>query len=274
MLPGRVLRTGVVVTHESWDRYWEGGLRRSNDNIGRFSAQSATWIAGYGASARLTLLALLPYVRTRTSNGTLREMQGVQDVTVAAKYRVLAVPVAGGATASVLVAGAVGVPVGDYSPDFLPLSIGLGSRRASGRLTASVQAERGWSASASAAYTWRGAVKLDRSTYYTDGELHTTNEVPMPSVFDYTVGAGYRTGRLQVPVSVTAQRTLGGGDIRRQDMPFVSNRMNFVRVQGAVVYTLPAPALSVQLGAGRVVSGRNVGQSTAFSGGFLYTLPF
>ena len=49
----------------------------------------------------------------------------------------------------------------------------------------------------------------------------------MPDVFDYTVSAGYLKRRLHVPISFSQQITLGGGDIRRQDMPFVSNRMNF-----------------------------------------------
>src|SRR3989449_7983641 len=63
----------------------------------------------------------------------------------------------------------------------------------------------------------------------------------MPNVVDYTVTAGYENGRLCIPISLSQQRTEGGGDIRRQDMPFVSNRMDWVRVDGRVIYTLPAP---------------------------------
>jgi len=92
----------------------------------------------------------------------------------------------------------------------------------------------------------------------------------MSDVFDCTVSAGYRNGRLHIPISVVQQYTLGGGDIRRQDMPFVSNRMNFVRVDGLVSYALPAN-LAIRLGVARVVSGRNVGQSTTLTGGLLYT---
>jgi hypothetical protein len=95
----------------------------------------------------------------------------------------------------------------------------------------------------------------------------------MPDVFDYTLGGGYRGRRLHAPVSVSVQRTLGGSDIRRQDMPFVSNRMDFVRVDGSVGYTLPATNLMVRIGAARVVGGRNVGQATTLTGGFHYTVP-
>lgn len=273
-IPRRTLAAGALLTHESWDRYWEGELRRGNDNIGTLTTRGVTLVAGYGVTDRLSVTATLPYLRTRASRGTLREMHGFQDLVVTARYRLLSAPVAGRGTVTGAVAGSVGVPAGGYSPDFLPLSIGLGSQRVSGRVSLGFEGHGGWGVGASAAYTWRGSVELDRDSYYTDGELHLGNEVAMPDVVDYTVGAGYRAGRLRPAVSVTAQRTLGGGDIRRQDMPFVSNRMDFVRVDGGVGYALPGTRLTLRLGAGRVVRGRNVGQATTFTGGALYTVPF
>lgn len=272
-VPRRTLAAGVVLTHEQWDRYWEGTLRRENENIGTLTTRSLALVAGYGVTDRLNVAAVLPYVRTRASRGTLRQMHGVQDVQVAVRYALLSAPAAGGrVTASV--GGSVGVPAGGYSPDFLPLSIGLGSRRLSGRVGARFQSPAGWSLNASAAYTWRGTVRLDRDAYYTEGRLHLGNRVAMPDVFDYALGAAYRRGRLQVPVSLTAQRTLGGGDIRRQDMPFVSDRMDFVRVDGGVACTLAAARVTLRLGAGRVLRGRNVGQATSFTAGAMYALPF
>jgi hypothetical protein len=86
----------------------------------------------------------------------------------------------------------------------------------------------------------------------------------MPDVFDYTVTAGYQQGRLCIPISLSQQRTLGGGDIRRQDMPFVSNRMDWVKVEGLVLYR------GIRLGASRILSGRNVGQATTLAGGWFY----
>ena len=273
MVPRRTLAAGVMLTHERWDRYWEGTLRRGNENIGTVTTRSAALVAGYGVTDRLSVSAVLPYVRTRASRGTLREMHGLQDVQVAARYALLSAP-AGGGRVTAAVAGAVGVPVGDYAPDFLPLSIGLGSRRVSGRASVGFQAPAGWSLGASAAYTVRGTVRLDRDAYYADGELHLGNRVAMPDVLDYMLGAAYRAGPLRLPLSVTVQRTLGGGDIRRQDMPFVSNRMDFVRVDGEVGYAIPSARLMLRLGAGHVVRGRNVGQATTFTGGVVYALPF
>lgn len=270
MIPRGSVAAGVMVSHERWDRYWEGTLRRGNENIGTLTTRSATLMAGYGVTERLSVLATLPYVRTHASGGTLREMHGVQDVTLAARFRVLSAPLAGG-VASAIATGSVGAPAGDYSPDFLPLSIGLGSRRASARGTLGFQAPGGWELNASAAHTWRGRVKLDRAAYYTGGRLHLGDEVALPRVFEYTAGAGYRAGRLHLPVSLTRQRTLGGSDIRRQDMPFAANRMDFLRLDAGAGYALPGTGLVLRIGAGHVLRGRNVGQSTSFSGGLLYT---
>jgi hypothetical protein len=118
-------------------------------------------------------------------------------------------------------------------------------------------------------------VRLDRPYYYTDGQLFLTDLVEMPSVFDYTVSGGYLTRRLMTSFSFAQQRTLGGGDIRRQDMPFVSNRMNFSKVAGTVMAAIPKVRnVSVQFAYSYTVQGRNVGQATTMTGGLLYTLPF
>jgi hypothetical protein len=76
-------------------------------------------------------------------------------------------------------------------------------------------------------------------------------------------------------VSYSRQDTRGGGDIRRQDTPFVSNNMDFSRLEAMAQYTLPRPVdLAVRVAVDRVVSGRNVGQSTTLSAGLLYTIHF
>jgi Putative MetA-pathway of phenol degradation len=274
MLPRRALAAGLLYAHESWSEYWEGTLKRDNGNIGTLSTQSVTWVAGYGVTDRLSVMAVLPYVWTHATQGPLHGMSGLQDFTLAAKYQLLATPLTERGTLRAMVVGAAGIPAGNYTPDFLPLSIGLASRQFSGRFTLNVQAFQGWFLNGSAAYTWRTTVKLDRPAYYTNGQLILSDEVAMPAVFDYTVSAGYRVGRVSIPISLTQQRTLGGGDIRRQDMPFVSNRMDFVRLEGLVMYAVPAPQLGIRLGMSRIVSGRNVGQSTTLTGGLFHTFHF
>jgi hypothetical protein len=272
LLPRHALGTGLVYAHDSWSEYWEGTLKRDNANIGTLTTQSVTLMGGYGVTDRLSVIAMLPYVRTSASQGPLHGMDGLQDITLAVKYQLLATPLTDRGTLRAMVVGVAGIPASNYVPDFLPLSIGLASRQFSGRFTLNFQAHQGWFLNGSAAHTWRTKVTLDRPAYYTNGQLYLSNEVAMPDVFDYTVTAGYQRARLCIPISLSQQRTLGGGDIRLQDMPFVSNRMDFVKVGGLVMYTFPAPTkMGIRFGASRVVSGRNVGQATTFAAGLTYT---
>jgi hypothetical protein len=272
LMPRGAVATGFLYAHDSWSEYWEGTLKRDNGNIGTVTTQIVSWVAGYGVTDRFSVIAMVPYVRTHATQGPLHGMQGLQDVTLAVKYQLLSTPLTDRGTLHALAVGVAGIPASSYVPDFLPLSIGLASRQFSGRFTLNFQAHAGWFMTGSAAYTWRSKVTLDRPAYYTNGQLYLSNEVAMPDVVDYTVSAGYQRGRLCVPISLSQQRTLGGGDIRRQDMPFVSNRMDFVKLGGLVTYTLPAPReLGIRLGVSRFVSGRNVGQATTLQSGLFYT---
>ncbi|HEY6108098.1 MAG TPA: hypothetical protein VIV56_04260, partial [Gemmatimonadales bacterium] len=74
MLPQRALATGVLYAHESWSQYWEGTLKRDNGNIGTLTTQSVTWMAAYGVTDRLSVMAMLPYVWTHATQGPLHGM--------------------------------------------------------------------------------------------------------------------------------------------------------------------------------------------------------
>jgi hypothetical protein len=118
-------------------------------------------------------------------------------------------------------------------------------------------------------------VELDRPYYYTNGQLFLTNEVDMPDVLDYVVSGGYLKGGLMASAAFSQQRTQGGGDIRRQDMPFVSNRMDYSRVGAMVMYPIPKLRdLAFRFTYDYTIDGRNVGQATAFTTGLLYRFDF
>ena len=275
MMPRQQLCTGFVYMHDSWDRYWEGPLERGNGNIGTLTTQSVTWMGTYGVTDRVNVIAMLPWVTTGASAGTASGMAGVQDLTGAVKWNALdtALTSVGNLQAFLVASGSV--PLGDYTPDFLPMSIGLHSKRASGRLSLNFQAKQGWFLQGTGAYNWRDEVTLDRPAYYDGERLVQSDRVAMPDVIDYTFRAGYWKHGLYLPVSFTQQITLGGSDIRRQDVPFVSNRMNASRLDALAMYYLKKPQnLVVRLGATATLSGRNVGKSTTFLAGLLYTFKF
>jgi hypothetical protein len=159
-----------------------------------------------------------------------------------------------------------------YTPDFAPLSIGTQSQRLTPRLTLNYQTDTGIYLNGTTSYTRRADVTLDRPYYFTDNQFFLTNKVEMPNVADYTVSVGYLKHDLNAFVGYTQQTTEGGGDIRRQDMPFVSNRVNFSRVSAMAMYPIPKiNAIAFQFEVGRIVDGRNVGQSTTFMFALLYS---
>ncbi len=195
-------------------------------------------------------------------------MEGFQDITLAGKFSVFETS-SSKVRALAVVSG--GIPLTSYTPDFQPLSIGSASNRLSGRFTLNWRPDPGWYFNGSTAYTWRSNVTLDRPFYYTDGQLFLTDEVDMPGVFDYVVSAGYLKRDLMATFSFSQQRTQGGGDIRRQDMPFVSNRLDFSRV-GAMLMT-PIPKLgdlAAHVAFAYTINGRNVGQATTLTAGLVY----
>ncbi len=266
----RVLCAGLVYTREQWTEYWEGSLKRENGNIGTLTTTQATWMGAYGVSNRINVLASLPYVWTKASQGVLAGQSGAQDISVGIKVRAFSTPLTTKGTLHGITVLSAAVPTTEYTPDFFPMSIGSASRRATARGILAFQARNGIYVNGSAGYTRRGNVTLYRVSYYTNNQLFLTNEVQMPDVSDYAVTLGYQRPGLVVPVVLTRQKTLGGGDIRRQDMPFVSNRMDFTRVDARVQYVLPMlKAMTVHAGASHVLTGRNVGQSTTVMGGIL-----
>lgn len=274
MMSRRELCTGFLYDRDQWSDYWEGTRRRDNLNIGTLTTQSVTWVGNYGVTDRVNVIAMAPYVWTGASAGTLRGQSGLQDLALALKVNAFSAPLGPGALKGFVV-GSVAAPLSDYTPDFYPLSLGSASRRASGRVTLNYTSRGGLYLNGSGAYTWRDSVELDRSTYLADGHLVYSNQVPMPDVYDLAFSAGYTRGRLIAPMTFSKQVTRGGGDIRRQDAPFVSNRMNASRLDASILYYLPGIRdLGVRLAGTRTLSGRNVGQSTTLQAGILYVFHF
>ena len=274
MMPKKNLCTGLLYSNDQWTNYWEGDLKRENGNIGKVTTQSLMWFANYGIIDQLNVIVMLPYVKTEASQGTLHGMEGIQDLSVGLKYNFFRKKFEKSAFAAFGVLN-FSTPLSDYTPDFFPLSIGTQTTNIAYRLTSRFKIEQGWFINASAGYTWRSNAKLDRSSYFDGNELIMSDEVEMPDMFDVFVSSGYHKGPLQVELNYTQQNTLGGADIRRQDMPFVSNRMNYQKVGAVVMYYLPVPRnVAVRGSVQYTVAGRNVGQSTTFVGGIFYTFHF
>ena len=274
LMPKNNFCTGIMASSDSWKNYWEGTLKRDNQNIGTVSTNSIMWFGNYGVNEKMNIIAAIPYVMTKANGGTLHGMKGIQDLSVAVKYKFYQAAF-DSSKFRAFVVGSVGIPLTNYSPDFLPLSIGMASKQATGRLNLNYYMKPGIYVNGSIGYTFRSNVELDRPSYYTDGQIYFTNQVDMPNVLDFSVSVGYINRGLETKLSYMQQNTQSGGDIRRQDMPFVSNMMNFSKAELLFMYYLPKPKYVALRGAYTyTLEGRNVGQSTMLMGGILYTFHF
>ncbi len=229
-------------------------------------------MVNYGIKNNLNILASLPYIKTKASAGTLSGLGGFQDVGLFLKWKPWQHQF-GRQIVSVFAVGGFSTPSNKYNIDLLPMCIGLGSNVLSGRLIADMQVNQ-FSFTLSGAYLHRSNVTIDRPAYYTDRLIHS-NEVEMPDAGNFQLRTGYRTPRLIAEAFVDNMTTFGGFDIRKNDMPFVSNQMNSTKVgvEGKH-YLAQMPALGFHASAWRTVAGRNVGQSTGFMAGFDYILDF
>jgi hypothetical protein len=268
MMSQHVLCTGAMYQISSWNDYWEGSFKRNNENLGTVIYQSTSLMGNYGLTHNLNLICNLPYVQTKASAGVLSGLEGLQDLSIWAKWCFLHDSIGKGSL-TLFGLGGLSVPTHNYVADYLPLSIGLKSRTLSGRLIADYQLGN-WFATTSGTFTYRNNIKLDRYAYYTTS-LHLTNEVEMPNVAQFQLRTGYRSRYLIAEGLIHQNKTLGGFDIRKNDMPFPSNRMNSLQAAVAFKYTPKYyHHFSLIANAAYVLQGRNVGQSFTWGTGLFY----
>lgn len=260
-----------VYNYDSWSSYWEGTRKRENLNIGKVNTQSVGLMTAIGISKHINILASLPYVSTSSTAGTLNGQSGFQDFSLGVKFRPIEKDVLFGKLSAMTVLG-FSTPVSDYVADYLPMSVGLGATTGSLRGILHYKTKIGAFVTLQAGYIRRSNITIDRYAYYTDRQ-YNTNEVFMPDAASYSARAGYYSPSLIAEAWMDGMQTLGGTDIRRNDMPFPSNRMNATRIGVMGTYRLPfIKNLSVMSSAGYVVTGRNVGQSASISGGISYII--
>ena len=260
---------GFVYDYSSWDHYWEGKSKRINENIGTASTQAIMFMSNYGITDNLNVMATIPYIWTKVTGGTLHGMKGIQDLSLFVKWRPVIYSIDKNNKISLFVLGGFSTPLSDYVTDFLPMSIGLGSTNLISKGMIDYKWKR-FTVTGSAAFIWRSNMKIKRTSYY-DTELHLTNEVKMPNAAQYQLRTGYRGKYIIAEALLTNWTTLGGFDITRNNMPFMSNRMNATMIGASVKYTLKNfTNLSVLAGSNYTIAGRNMGQSKAYNVGAFY----
>ncbi|MEO6313795.1 MAG: hypothetical protein ABIU63_08825 [Chitinophagaceae bacterium] len=263
---------GGVYSYSSWKNYWEGTMKRNNQNLGTVSTQMAAAMGNYGISSKLNVLFGIPYVQTKASAGTLHGQKGIQDLSLWLKYMPYEKQLGSG-TLSLYGIGGISFPVTSYVADYQPLAIGMRSTNLTLRLMADYQVGSFFT-TVSGSCVLRSKIKIDRDSYYTT-EMHYSDEVAMPDAAQFNLRIGYRTERMIAEALLGNWTTLGGFDITRNNMPFPSNKMNMTSAGVGLKYNVKAvDGLSLIGGGAFTLAGRNVGQATAFNGGMFYILAF
>ncbi len=267
-MPKRNFCGGLIAGASSWTHYWEGTLHRNNQNIGTLSSSFLMAMGNYGVGENTNIIFSLPYISNKASAGTLAPQQGLQDLNLSVK-QYLGGRNWKGSTVGLTAVGGVSTPLSNYVADFLPLAIGVRSRTLSLRLLGDLQRGK-FFATASAAYVRRASIEIDRTAYYTT-EMVYSNQVIMPDVFTWMVRTGYRKDPDHiVEFFVDRMNTLGGFDMRRNDMPFPSNNMEQTRIGLGAKWALGKQGLSFMGNVSRVVAGRNMGQASAAMAGLVW----
>ena len=97
----------------------------------------------------------------------------------------------------------------------------------------------------------------------------------LADVVSFGAKFGHYSYRWQLEGTYDQQITNGSIDIRRNDMPGLCNKFDYTRVGFIAAYRIPAlKDLQIMVAGGKILSGRNVGESTTYSIGFSKILDF
>jgi hypothetical protein len=257
-------------SNATWDAYWQGETKRTNANLGSFTNQNVMLMGNYGISNKLNVMLGVPYVWTKASASYLQGQKGIQDLSVFLKYQALEARLGSGAF-KVQATGGLSSPVSNYTGDFLPFSIGLHSKTASLRAIVHYAFDMGLYATAQAGHTWRSNITIDRDAYLFNNELINSDQMPVPNVFDYSARIGFIKPRYQTEIWYDAFTGLTGDDIRYNEAPQASNKMAAGQI-GWFGKGFITKRWALLASVSQVLSGRNVGESLTWTGGFTYFL--
>lgn len=273
MRGGGNVTAALSYSHESYSQYFVGNeLAKnpltgeapdpSNTGLGSISTQSIGLYAACGIIDDIDVIAAVPYVMVHADAGYWADQNDLQDISLAAKWRPLQLE-AGGIRLDFIVAAGISFPASNYVND-APVAVGHGSTNGEGRLLLHAEHNLGPFITLNGGYIGRSEVTLDKGF-----------DVNVPDAVDVSAKAGYSSSLLTAGVWINRQNAQSGRDIA-PSATFPSQAVSFTRV-GADVYLplgMVLDGLGVSVGGATTLEGRNVGKSTRFSGGIVYSHKF
>ena len=260
--------------YASFDHYWEGETRRDNQTIAMVKRNTFMPMVAVGIFDNLNLYAGVPYVTTESTTpngGKFAGASGIQDLTVAVKYRWLNKTREKGQLAGLATLG-FSTPVSNYLPDYQPYSIGLGATQLAYRAIVEYKYNTGWYLRGAGTYLWRGYAEAEREYYYNGGSYYTSlMDVPNAITAEGVVGKWLWSNALQVEASYFGSASLSGDDIRAYSAPQPTNQVNIGRVGIFAHYFSPKfTGLGILAYYNRVIQGRNAAEMNTTGVGLTY----
>ncbi|WP_299160846.1 transporter [uncultured Tenacibaculum sp.] len=223
--------------------------------------------AKYGITERLSAVVNLPFISAQNTSGAGDPVNGqnsisdLQDISIALKlnahkfnFKKADLNIITGVTAV--------IPTG-YEPNGI-LSIGSGAFGIDVTAGLHLNTKSGFFSTLLAAYNLRGDA---------DNNLTPGGEFGVPNAFVTTGKIGYASDFIYIEAWADILNSEEGVDIGGSGFNgnFPETDVDYSRV-GLTVYKNILPKLGVSLGFGKVIDGRNLGDSTTFSAGLTYNV--
>ena len=264
----------VTYGEESWSRYWESTLYRENGNIGTLTRTTIMPMVAYGITRDINVIAGLPYVKTKTSQGTLAGSEGFQDFSLALKAKIATLDFDSSLFINLIGVLGGAIPVSNYNDDYGPQMLGLGCKEANGRLMVELIHKSGIYLRPQASYHLRTSCQIERDFYYSsEGPVYSDKiDIPNQTLMSLIFGVKLLDNdRLRAEVGYNKFNTIGGTEIRRQEMPLTNSNMDGESMNATMQYH---PSFlrqsSIILSYSQIMTGQNIGKSRAIMGGLTY----
>lgn len=223
---------------------------------------SASLYATYGISDRFDAVVSLPHIQTEgnASQSVLNELgyentrSGIQDLSVFLKYNPYNCNI-GTASLHFMLGAGLKTPIGDYKVDEgLQSIIAIGNRATSFNGLAIAQ------------------VRFNDGLFFTTQAGYSIRNGEVPNALVGEIKAGYAGRHIYVDTWFAGQVSDGGVDILGEGFEgfFPATDVSFNRI-GVNVYVPIAAGFGVSGGVSKYLNGRNVGESTGFSGAIVYS---
>ncbi len=226
------------------------------------TVKSTSFFGTYGLTDKLDITASLPYITVNgnASQDVLNELQfqnerkGLQDLSLFAKYRVFESEMSQ-SKLQIMAGAGIKTPLGGYNvAEGLQSILAIGNRATSfnGLAIAHFKTNGGFFATGQLGYSFRSS--------------------DVPNAFLSELKLGYAASKFYVDGWLATQSSNGGVNILGDGFKgiFPATDVSYSRA-GITVFAPIAKGFGVSASASQYLSGRNIGQSTGFSGAITYS---